>query len=82
MYKRGNVMYREKVLKSQLLKNVPIELINRYKGESSKEQTEPISVYERDGQYYVIDGLDSLLQMNGTGDTLIDCYVSHKNSFL
>lgn len=82
MCKRGNVMYREKVLKSQLLKNVPIELINRYKGEGLKEQTESISVYERDGQYYVIDGLDSLLQMNGTGDALIDCYVSHKNSFL
>lgn len=73
-------MYREKILKSQLLKNVPIDIINRYDGKQQCHETKPISVYERDGQYFVLEGLDTLLSMNGSGEQLIECYVTHKNS--
>ena len=75
-------MYREQLLKSRLLKNVPIEVINHYENKVPNQQDLPISVYERDGDYFVVDGLDTLLKMNGTGDQLIDCYVTHKDSFL
>lgn len=77
-----NHMYREQILKSRLLKNVPIDVINQYDNKDPNQQDSPISVYERDGNYYVLDGLDTLLKMNGSGDKLIDCYVTHKNSFL
>lgn len=75
-------MYREQILKSSLLKNIPIDVINQYENKVPNQQAAPISVYERDGNYFVIDGLDTLLKMNGGGDQLIDCYVTHKDSFL
>lgn len=75
-------MKREQVLKSSLLKNIPIDMINKYKTEFPNTQEAPISVYERDGSYFVLDGLDTLLKMNGSGDQLIDCFVTHKDSFL
>jgi len=75
-------MYREQILKSRLLKNVPIEMINQYENKQPSEQQKPITVYERDGNYFVIDGLDTLLKMNGSGDQLVECYVTHKDSFL
>lgn len=75
-------MYREQILKSRLLKNVPIDVINLYENKHPDDQEKPITVYERDGNYFVIDGLDTLLKMNGSGDQLIDCYVTHKGSFL
>lgn len=75
-------MNREQVLKSSLLKNIPIDVINKYETKFPKAQETPISVYERDGNYFVLDGLDTLLKMNGGGDQLIDCFVTHKDSFL
>ena len=75
-------MYKERVLKSELIKNIPVNVINQYKPRETREQDQPISVYERDGNYFVIDGLDTLLRMNGEGDSLVDCYVTHKESFL
>ena len=75
-------MYREQILKSRLLKNVPIDMINRYENVQENQSGEPISVYERDGNYFVLDGLDTLLRMNDNGDQLVDCFVTHKDSFL
>lgn len=75
-------MYKEQILKSRLLKNVPIDVINQYENKVSENQMAPISVYERDGNYFVLEGLDTLLKMNGGGDQLVDCYVTHRDSFL
>ena len=79
---RCYAMKREQVLKSQLLKNVPIEVINQHAGLISATQEEPITVLERDGNYFVLEGLDHLVNMKEAGDCLVDCFVTHKNSFL
>lgn len=75
-------MNKEKILKSELLKNIPIDVINQYENRVAQKEDAPISVYERDGNYYVLEGLDHLLKMNASGDIPIECYVTHKDSFL
>ena len=76
------VTYKEQILKSSLLKHIPIEVINNYESKQHKELNHPISVYDSDGNYYVLDGIDSLLSYNGMGEQLIECFVTHKDSFL
>lgn len=68
------------IYKSQLLKNVPIQLKDYYLENACLNRSEePVYVKEYAGEYYVQRGLDTILHKhsNSDGDDLIRCYIEH-----
>jgi len=63
--------------KSQLLKNVSIDQINRCSKEPMMLSNTQVMVRQQDNEYFVIDGLEKILSTdkNKDGDDLIKCYV-------
>ncbi|HBL07467.1 hypothetical protein [uncultured Clostridium sp.] len=63
--------------KSQLLKNVSIDQINRCSKEPMMLSNTQVMVRQQDNEYFVIEGLEKILSTdkNKYGDDLIKCYV-------
>ncbi|HBA03260.1 MULTISPECIES: hypothetical protein [unclassified Clostridium] len=63
--------------KSQLLKNVSIDQINRCSKEPMMLSNTQVMVRQQDNEYFVIEGLEKILSTdkNKDGDDLIKCYV-------
>ncbi len=63
--------------KSQLLKNVSIDQINKCSKESMILNNTQVRVRQQDNEYFVIEGLEKILSTNKNkdGDDLIKCYV-------
>ncbi len=63
--------------KSQLLKNVSIDQINKCSKESMLLNNTQVRVRQQDNEYFVIEGLEKILSTNKNkdGDDLIKCYV-------
>lgn len=63
--------------KSQLLKNVSIDQINKCSKESMILNNIQVRVRQQDNEYFVIEGLEKILSTNRNkyGDDLIKCYV-------
>lgn len=74
-------MVVKQIKKSELLKHIPIQVVNQYENSSPIIDHEPIRVKEVNGNYYVEDNpsLHRLLQMNGTGDLVVDCVIKESN---
>ncbi|MEW8993234.1 hypothetical protein [Clostridium sp.] len=67
-----------KIPKSQLLKNVSIEQINRCSKQSTLlNSNTQVKVREQDNEYYVEEGLKKILNTDKSkdGDDLIKCYI-------
>lgn len=68
------------ISKSQLLKNVTIAQRDQYSHTSNlNDNDKPIEVEEINGDYYVTEGLDRLLNahFSASGDDKIKCYIKH-----
>lgn len=68
----------KEISKSQLLKNVSIEARNKNSHLTAlNDNDKPIVVEEINGEYYVKEGLERLLNahLNTSGDDKIKCYV-------
>ena len=64
--------------KSQLLKNVSIEQINKCSKQSTLlNNNTQVKVREQDNEYYVEEGLEKILNTDKSkdGDDLIKCYI-------
>ncbi|WP_346884431.1 hypothetical protein [Clostridium sp. UBA4395] len=63
--------------KSQLLKNVSIDQINKCSKEPMILNNTQVRVRQQDNEYFVIEGLEKILSTdkNKDGDDLIKCYV-------
>jgi len=63
--------------KSQLLKNVSIEQINKCPKQSILLNNTQVKVREQDNEYYVEEGLEKILNTDKSkdGDDLIKCYI-------
>lgn len=63
--------------KSQLLKNVSIDQINRCSKEPMILNNTQVRVRQQDNEYFVMEGLEKILSTNKNkdGDDLIKCYV-------
>jgi len=63
--------------KSQLLKNVSTDQINRCSKEPMMLSNTQVMVRQQDNEYFVIEGLEKILSTdkNKDGDDLIKCYV-------
>ena len=70
-------MVLKQIKKSELLKHIPIQMVNQYENSVPVFPSEPIAVRESKGNYYLADdsSLHRLLQMNGTGDVLVKCVI-------
>jgi len=75
---RGEIfMDIREIPKSQLLKNVSIDQINKCSKESMLLNNTQVRVRQQDNEYFVIEGLEKILSTNKNkdGDDLIKCYV-------
>jgi len=75
---RGEIfMDIREIPKSQLLKNVSIDQINKCSKESMILNNTQVRVRQQDNEYFVIEGLEKILSTNKNkdGDDLIKCYV-------
>ncbi len=63
--------------KSQLLKNVSIDQINKCSKEAMLLNNTQVRVRQQDNEYFVIEGLEKILSTdkNEDGDDLIKCYI-------
>jgi len=66
------------ISKSQLLKNVSIDQINKCSKQSTLlNNNTQVKVREQDNEYYVEEGLEKILNTDKSkdGDDLIKCYI-------
>jgi len=77
MLKGEIFMNIREIPKSQLLKNVSIDQINRCSKEPMMLSNTQVRVRQQDNEYFVIEGLEKILSTdkNKDGDDLIKCYV-------
>jgi len=78
MVKGERVMEIREIPKSQLLKNVSIEQINKCPKQSTfLDNNTQVRVREHNSEYYVEKGLEKILNTDESknGDDLIKCYI-------